>query len=212
MTRRRLTAPVVGGLLVLALSGCGNGSQDSAATRKSVYEPTESPTMAVTMIDLPGDYSTVEGEGFSIGVPGEFQQQRTTSSNGEPMLVLEKPSQARNLPQRVAVIRDVDPKTPASEQSFALETSKAAAGPEAEVERSTVPSTGDELEPAYLVTWKESRPSGGDRVEVTYWQLLQQVDDGLILNVVALAPSEEFETSEVSKILRTFVVDASSAA
>ncbi|NPC95268.1 hypothetical protein [Nocardioides sp. zg-DK7169] len=211
MTRRRLTASVLSGVLAVGLAACGD-SQDSGTGDRSVYEPTESPSMAVTMIDLPADYSTIEGAGFSIGVPGEFQQKRTQSSNGEPMLVLEKPSEVESLPQRVAIIRDVDPKAPASEQSFALETSKAAAGPEAEAERSTVPSGDDDLEPAYLVTWKETRPSADDRVEVTYWQLLQQVDDDLIINVVALAPSAEFDTSEVSKILRTFVVDASSPA
>lgn len=218
MTRRRpaatiLAAPVLAGVLVLGLTACGGDSPEAGSGTESVYEPTESPTMAIEMIDLPADYSTVEGAGFSIGAPGEFQQQHTQSSNGEPMLVLEKPSQVESLPQRVVVIRDVEPKSPASEQSFALETAKSAAGPDAEVERSTLPSTDDDLEPAYLVTWKEVRPSAGaEQVQVTYWQLFQQVGDDLILNVVALAPTDEFETSEVGKILRTFVVDASSAA
>lgn len=213
MTRRVMTASVLTGILVLGLAGCGSDGKDAGSGTETVYEPTESPAMAVTMIDLPADYSTIQGEGFSIGAPGEFQQQRTESSNGEPMLVLEKPSQVESLPQRVAIIRDVAPKSGADEQSFALETSKSAAGPGAEAARSTVPSADGDLDPAYLVTWKETRPgTGTETVEVTYWQLFQQVGDDLILNVVALAPSAEFETSEVSKILRTFVADASSAA
>lgn len=213
MTVRVMTASVLAGVLALGLASCGSESKDSRPETETVYEPTESPAMAVTMIDLPADYTTVKGEGFSIGAPGEFQQQRTESSNGEPMLVLEKPSQVESLPQRVAIIRDVAPKSPAAEQSFALETSKSAAGPDAEAARSTIDATDGDLDPAYLVTWKEVRPgSGTETVEVTYWQLFQQVGDDLILNVVALAPSAEFETSEVSKILRTFVADASSAA
>jgi hypothetical protein len=107
----------------------------------------------------------------------------------------------------VAVIRDVDPKSPAEEQSFALETSKAAAGPEASVERVAMPAP--EGQSAFLTTWTEIRPGeGSDNVPVTYWQLMHQVEEDLILNVVAYAPADEFETSEVSKILRTFVPGA----
>ncbi|WP_435743818.1 hypothetical protein [Nocardioides sp. SYSU DS0663] len=213
MTRQLLTTPVLVAALALGLAACGGDASDPSEEAGAVYEPTDSPSMGVTMIDLPADYSTIEGTGFTIGAPGEFQQQRTQSSNGEPMLVLEKPSEVESLPQRVAIIRDVDPTSSAAEQSFALETAKSAAGPGAEVERSQLPATDEDLGPAYLVTWKEVRPgSGTEDVEVTYWQLFQQAGDDLIINVVALAPSAEFETSEVSRILRTFAVDASAAA
>lgn len=194
------------------LAGCGGGDASSEATPDNPYQPTGSPSVTVTLMDPPADYSPIEGEGFTISAPSEFQQQQRTSSNGEPMLVLEKPSQVPAVPQRVAVIRDVDPKSSAVEQSFALEAAKAAGGPEGEVERSEIDVAGD-TGPAFLVTWKETRPrKGAEDVQVTYWQLLQQVGDELILNVVAFAPSAEFESSEVSKILRTFVADPSSAA
>ncbi|CAI9415463.1 hypothetical protein [Nocardioides sp. T2.26MG-1] len=212
MRRRRLAALVVSGTMALTTAGCAGGSDDSSDP-DSAYLPTGSPSVTVTMIDPPADYSEVEGDGFTISAPGEFQQQHKTSSNGEPMLVLEKPSQVPALPQRVVVIRDVAPATPAAEQSFALESAKAAGGPEGEVQRIALPAQGEGADQAFLVTWKEMRATAdGDQVQVTYWQLLQQVGDDLILNVVALAPTDEFETSEVSKILRTFVVDDSSSA
>jgi hypothetical protein len=210
MTRR--PAAIAGAaVLALVLSACGSDGGGGTADPKNPYLPTGSPSVSVTLMDPPADYSTITGKGFSISAPGEFQQQHLTSSNGEPMLVLEKPSSVEAVPQRVAVIRDVDPKQSAAEQSFALETAKAAAGPAGEAERSEIDVPGDGS--AFLITWKESRPSkGAADVEVTYWQLMQQVDDALILNVVAFAPTDEFETSEVSKILRTFVADDSDSA
>jgi hypothetical protein len=189
--------------LCAALSACGGDADSNEPAGEGPFAPSGSASPGVSMIDPPADYTTIDGEGFAISTPGEFQQRRATSSNGEPMLVLEKPSQVPAIPQRVAVIRDVDPKSSAEEQSFALETSKAAAGPEASVQRVTMPAP--EGQSAFLITWTESRPSeGSDNVGVTYWQLMHQVGEDLILNVVAYAPTDEFGTSEVSKILRTF--------
>ena len=155
------------------------------------------------MADPPADYSSVQGEGFSISTPSGFQQQRTKSSNNQPMLVLEKPSSVSAVPLQVAVVRDVDPQQSAAEQSFALETSKAAGAPDAEVVRSEVAVDGASA--AFLTTWQEQRPSAGAQdVSVTYWQLMVQASKSLILNVVAIAPTAEFDSSEVSTILRSF--------
>ncbi|HYF73512.1 MAG TPA: hypothetical protein VD864_11870, partial [Nocardioides sp.] len=120
MRRRRLASLVVAGTLALSMAGCGGDADESTSDTDSAYLPTGSPSVTVTMIDPPADYSEIEGDGFTISAPGEFQQQHKTSTNGEPMLVLEKPSQVPAIPQRVVVIRDVDPVTPAAEQSFAL--------------------------------------------------------------------------------------------
>lgn len=211
MTRRPGVAAAAV-VLTMALAACGGGDAPSGAASDNPYLPTGSPSVSVTLMEPPADYSPIEGDGFTISAPGEFQQQQRTSSNGEPMLVLEKPSEVAAVPQRVAVIRDIDPTSSAAEQSFALETAKAAGGPQGEVERSEI-RVGDDAGPAFLVTWKETRPSqGATDVQITYWQLMQQVGEEMILNVVAFAPSAEFESSEVSKILRTFVADPSSSA
>lgn len=188
--------------LALGLGACSD-AKPAVKTTDTAYLPTSSPTTTVTMMKPPADYSTIEGQGFTISAPGEFQRISKTSSNGQPMLVLEKPSSVPALPQRVVVIRDVDPKSPAAEQSYALEAAKAAAGPAGKASRTQIPTP--EGQSAFLTTWNEVRPTQGSAtVEVTYWQLMYQVNSSLILNVVALAPAEEFQTSEVSKILRTF--------
>lgn len=207
---RRLGIAALACAVVLALAGCG-GTDESAATPEpdQVYLPSDVPTTEVPeMLDPPADYNRVDGEGYQIFAPGEYQRRQTTSSNGEPMLVLEAPSGIPAVPQRVAVIRDVEPRSSAAEQSYALETAKGAAGPAAEVTRVSLPAP--EGQAAFLVRWRETRPGkGAANVDVVYWQLMQQVSDELILNVVAFAPAEQFETSEVSKILRTFVAGKS---
>lgn len=196
-------------VLLTGMAGCSGQDDPVTPDGDSIFLPSEDPSEGggevVSMVDPPADYAQIEGAGFEISAPGEFKQERTTSSNGEPMLALEVPSQVPAVPQRVAVIRDVMPKSSAAEQSFALESAKAAAGPDAQATRVELP-TDDETEAAFLITWKEVRPSqGAESVEVTYWQLMHQTSDDLIFNVVALAPTNEFDNSEVSKILRTFV-------
>ena len=207
---RGFAALVAGTLLVLPLSACGgddNGSElpaggDEASAGE--YAATEQPTIDVAHLDPPADYAEIEGPGFTIAAPGEFQQQTSTSPNGEPRLVLEKPSAVPQVPQRVVVIRDVAPQQDAAEQSYALEAIKAAAGrDDADVHRYQLEAPDGQA--AFLVTWVEPQAGrGASTVDVTFWQLMHQVSDELILNVVAFAPATEFETSEVSRILRTF--------
>ncbi|MEZ0577365.1 hypothetical protein [Nocardioides sp. MH1] len=194
-------------LVALPLSGCGAdaSSSDGGAQQRDPYAVTEEPTIDVDQLDPPSDYSTIEGSGFTIAAPGEFQQQTSTSPNGEPRLVLEKPSSVQQVPQRVVVIRDVEPAKDAEEQSFALETWKAAGDKDEESTVHRYRLDAPDGQQAFLVTWDEAQ--AGRRtsdVQVTYWQLMWQVDDDLIINVVAFAPAAEFETSEVSRILRTF--------
>ena len=205
-TTGRLATGLLVAALALPLAACGDEEPSATPESDAIYLPSETPTATVQMTESPADYSTIEGEGYTIGAPSEFRQERFTSSNGEPALMLERPSRVEAVPQRVVVIRDVAPESSAAQQSYALENAKAAGGPEGEVTRAEMPAP--EGEAAFLVTWKENRPSkGADNVQVTYWQLMHQTDDDLILNVVAFAPSDEFETSEVSTILRTFRVD-----
>ncbi len=207
---------------LISLSACAGGelrggpsgtATTTPSAPESAFAPTATPTSQATMLDkAPADFSEVKGEGFRISAPSEFQRHRSTSSNGQPMLTLERPSSNDALPMRVVVIRDVEPRSPAVEQSYALEASKAAgAQDKAGVVRTRLPTP--EEQSAYLVTWQETRPGAdGGTVDVTYWQLMYQVNAKLILNVVALAPTEDFPTSDVSTILRTFRADPSGKA
>lgn len=214
---RGIAALITCSLLALPLSACGSddpdpsGSGGDGGESAGPYAVTEEPRIDVDQIDPPADYNEIEGSGYTIAAPGEFQQQTSTSPNGEPRLVLEKPSAVPQVPHRVVVIRDVMPRQDAEEQSFALETIKSAVGGEDAPEVHRYQIEAPEGQSAFLITWVEPQAgSRGTSVDVTYWQLMYQTSEDLILNVVAFAPTAEFETSEVSRILRTF--DASTSA
>lgn len=204
---RGIAALAVCALVALPLAGCGDDGDQGSGPSGSAGEhaATEQPQVDVGPIEAPADYTEIEGSGFTIAAPGEFQQQTSTSPNGEPRLVLEKPSQVPQVPQRVVVIRDVDPEQDAEEQSYVLESFKAGpeGGDDTDVHRYRLDAP--EGQASFLITWNEPQAAGGgSTVSVTYWQLMYQVDEHLILNVVAFAPAAEFESSEVSRILRTF--------
>lgn len=206
-----LRTALVAATLLLAVPACASDDGASPAST-SAFSPTASPSPTVTLMPAPAEFSDVRGEGFSISAPPEFQRSERRSSNGQPLLVLEKPSSVPAVPQRVAVVRDVEPVSPAAEQSYALEVSKSAGNPDATVTRVQLP-TEVEGASAYLVTWEENRATeGGATVAVTYWQLMYEADPSLILNVVAFAPSAEFEDSAVSVILRSFEPRSGAAA
>ena len=203
---RTLRAVVItAGLLTVTLAGCGGG-EPSTSPRDQLLQPTATPTVQATLIDAPADYHDVTGSGFTIAAPAEFQEQRQTSSNGEPMLVLENPSRTAELLERVAVIRDTAPKSPVLDQSYVLESAKSAFSGGLGVERLEIEVPGDQQ--AYLVTWTEQRTSDGRQVGLQFWQLMWQTSPDLIFNVVAMAPADEFATSEVSKMLLTFRPEA----
>ncbi|UDY23769.1 hypothetical protein [Nocardioides sp. Kera G14] len=195
--------------VTLATAACGGSDSSKADT--GPYAATASPAAGTSMTKAPADFHEIHGEGFTIWAPAGFQEERKKSSNGEPMLTLQAPSSEKAIPQQVGVIRDVNPDAAADEQSFTLESVQSIGGEKAV--RTEVPApTGQR---AFLVTWTQSRPSAAGStatVDTTYWQLMWQVDKDLILNVVAVAPSADWATSDVSRILRSFTVDEGSHA
>ena len=190
-------------LTVLAIAGCGGGRGSSPADDRSVMEPTGRPSPPIRPLpDGPRDARTVTGTGFSLRAGSQFQQQDRTSSNGEPMLVLEHPSAVPEVPARVAVLREPEPRADVVEQSYALEVAKRSLDAATDITRS--PLTWPGARRSVLVQWTQPRPtSGGDSVLVRYWQLNAQLEGGLILAVVGYAPRAEFDTSGVPAVVQS---------
>ena len=170
-------------LLVSVLAGCGGSDDDDFDV-----DPKDA------------GFRTVKGEGFTIGAAKGFTDRTEKSSNGEPMLVLETKDSTDETPVRVAVIRDVNPQSSAENQSNALVKLEEIGAPKGSVTREKLD------EDTWLIKWKKTLP-GAAATKVTYWQLMEQVDDDLILNVVAIAPTADFKKSQVSEMLRTFDAD-----
>ena len=85
--------------------------------------------------EAPRGYRVVEGKGFTIAAPSAFQQSQTTSSTGEPTVVLRRPSSVSALPSSVVVLRDPRAKEDVVEQSYALDLAKRTAAKATDVER-----------------------------------------------------------------------------
>ena len=196
----RTAAAVV---LVLALTACSSPPHSVPSDDKPAFKAGGIPAPAVSALqNAPRDYRVVQGTGFTLQAPSAFQQQVTESSNGEPMLVLRRPSSVLALPSSVVVLRDVNPKQDVVEQTYALEVSKRALGATA-VSRSDLTWPGARR--TVLVQWTEQvRTGGGAAVATRYSQLSAQIDDGLIVVVVVLAPEADLKTSAVETVLQTF--------
>ncbi len=191
--------------VVLALGGCSSapsttvpGDQNPALAASASAGPD-----LRALSEAPRGYRVVEGKGFTIAAPSAFQQSQTTSSTGEPTVVLRRPSSVSALPSSVVVLRDPRAKQDVVEQSYALDLAKRTAAKATDVERLDVVWPGARR--AVLVRWTENVPVGGGiTVPARYLQLNAQITDTLVIVVVALAPVADLDTSAVATVLRTF--------
>ena len=232
MRRPGLTtlARVVAGLLVVAaLASCRGGepdgdgagrepapdarSADGAGGRGpgikpslSEPEPVRDHPAGLGPLRPPAGFSAVPGEGFTVHAPAEFEPQRRTSSNGEPMLVLTTGGVDETGAERlVGVVRDVEwGRAGVLEQSLVLESAKRQLAGATEVRRTVVDWPGARA--AVVVEWTEQKAvvATGASVAVRTVQLSVDVDDALSLSVVAVAPVAAFDQSGVATVLRTF--------
>jgi hypothetical protein len=215
--RGRLTRPAPGLLPLLSLAclvplaACGGSSAGVAGDQNPAFSATASPVASLApSTDVPRDFRPVAGKGYSISAPSVFQQVDATSANGQPTIALRRPSSVPESPSGVVIIRDVDPKQDVVQQMYALEVSKRALKA-TDVVRSDVVWPGARR--AVIVRWtQQAAAAKGSTVEVRYVQLSAQIDDGLILSVVAVTPVPDSGTSQVVDVLRTFRPAAAAAA
>lgn len=191
--------------LVVTMAACSSSDEpeeERVNPSNSQMQPTGTPTPPVTPAGISSQWRTVEGPDFTIGVPGSFEEEIVTASNGTKMYVFDAPrtdDEDTSL-QRVAVLRDEKPDQDVIQQSFVLDEMQSVDN-EDEVERSEVTWPGAER--AVLVQW--TNPVGGaDGERRETWQLMAQINPDLILNVVALGDAETFDQSELPTILSTF--------
>lgn len=204
-SRRALVAAACAALpaLVVGCSGEEDGGSESSA--KKELAATESPEHPLEPTDVPTRWRTVEGKRFTIGVPGSFTSDTKQASNGSTMYLFDAPGSAKEASRlaRVAVVRDVKPKSDALSQSYVLKQFKAVENEQPPV-RSKLTWPGIE-KPAYLVQWT-TPIGGGQGAKQETWPLMVQVDPELIINVVAVAPAGTLEKKKLVQIMSTFRV------
>lgn len=192
--------------LAAGLAACSSSDpqpkEETVQPSQSHMQPTGTPTPPVTPQPISSQWRTVEGPDFTIGVPGSFTEEIVTVSNGTKAYAFDAPRSDEDdtTLTRVAVLRDEKPKSDVIQQSFVLEEMQSVNN-EDEVERSEVTWPGTEK--AVIVQW--TSPIGGtEGKRQETWQLMAQINKDLIINVVAIAPEETFDESDLPAILATF--------
>ena len=202
--RRRLTVAALSVLVTVAVAGCtGSSSDGDLPERLQKITPSESPSpvfahSAKAQIDA----RQVQGDGWTIQVPANFEEQTAPGTN-ESTTYRWIPPTAGQQPPLVAVITDKDPRADAIEQSKTLEVTTET-DPKVEVSRSQITWPGAQR--AILLQW--TAPQQGSGKNVTTWQLMVQVNSKLILNALAIAPEDECAKFKFAEVLSTFTPKA----
>lgn len=201
-TSRRSPLRGATGLLaaVALLTGCtGSASDSDLPPRLESIRPTETPSPAFAHSATARiDAREVTGDGWSIQVPAKFEEQTVPGAEGTTTYRWIAPA-AGAQPPLVAVVTDAKPRADAIEQSKTLEITTEI-DPKVKVTRSELAWPGAQR--AVLLQW--TAPQQGSAGGVTTWQLMVQVDSGLILNALAIAPEADFASLKLAEVLSTF--------
>lgn len=182
------------------LTGCsGSASDGDLPPRLETIRPSESPSpgfahSAKTQIDA----REVAGDGWTIQVPAKFEEQTVPGAEGTTTYRWIAPA-AGAQPPLVAVVTDAKPRADAIEQSKTLEITTEI-DPKIKVTRSELEWPGAQR--AILLQW--TQPQQGTAGGITTWQLMVQVNAGLILNALAIAPEADFASLRLAEVLSTF--------
>jgi hypothetical protein len=191
--------------VLMSLTACSSGSDDTSKLEPRVQRmvPTGAPSVAVTpRSGQPAETRQVTGKFFSMYVPANFQEKSVPMANGEQLVAFDSPSSKPATPVRVAVVPDPQAKKSVIESSYGVEVLKQSEGVK-NLTRSTVKWPG--VQSAVLLQWTATLAGAGPSDEpLRTWQLMAQVNDHLIVDVIAVAPSGEFDTAGLAKIVETF--------
>jgi hypothetical protein len=199
----RATALTAGVLMVLTACGSGSDKEAKLEPRLQRLVPTETPAVSVTPRNgQPAEARQVTGKYFSMYVPANFQEKSVPQANGEQMVFFDAPSSKPASPVRVAVLGDSTSKATAIEQSYTLETAKKSEGAKG-FTRSTLKWPGAQR--AILLQWTVTPPGALSTDEPErHWQIMAQVNEHLVVGIIAVGPEGEFDTSGLAKIVETF--------
>jgi len=197
----------VGGALLVALvgvvSGCGG---DDAATdlppRLESIRPTDTPPPSSTPIPSPPlEFRAVKGEHYTISVPAGWEEETIPprSEDGVPATLFHPTGATPSSPIRLGVVVDNQAVSGAIEQSQVLAVQKGVSEATG-LTRSEVTWPGARR--AVIVQWEEKQ-GGPQGATVRTRQLFAELNDKVIVNVVAMAPVDEFATSQLVEAMGT---------
>jgi hypothetical protein len=223
---RRAIALTVGVCVSMSACGVSSGvSSDEAGKREPSVRgtvPAETPSVGgPPRSDQPAETPNVggpprsgppagmrraNGKFFSMDVPANFREMAPPMNDGNELVAFHAPSSRPGNVVQVVVGADTKPKGTVLEQSRRLEAEmkRDESRGIADFTRSTVGWPG--AESAILFQWTEKRgdPGGPPQMPQRNWQLSAQVNEHLIVEVIAFAPAGEFDRAGLAKIVETF--------
>ncbi|MDQ1537497.1 MAG: hypothetical protein QOE58_1890 [Actinomycetota bacterium] len=200
---RRVAALTVG--VLITMTACSSDSDGISKLEPRVQRmvPSGAPSVAVTPHDgQPAETRQVSGKFFSLYVPANFHEKSLPMTNGEQMAMFDSPSSKPAAPIRVAVGLDNKSKVTAIEGSLEQEIESKQNGVK-DFTRSMMKWPG--AQNAVLLQWTETRAGAVATDEpLRHWQIGAQVNDHLVVTMVAIAPVSEFDSAGLAKIVETF--------
>lgn len=200
--------PLVGTVLgALVLAGCTvSGGSVEAEQDRVEQAPTARAEQAVEpVLEAPRDSRQVSGDVFSLFAPAEFRQTERPGPGDVPLLVLEGPTSEPGTVVEVVAYSDPDATVPVQEQMAALAVELNDVRGATDVVRESVEWPG--ATDAVLVRWTEDTATADGTVTQTFAQLAVETEDGVSATVIAVAPAEQFDSSGVFDVLRSFSVE-----
>lgn len=143
----------------------------------------------------------VEGQGWRIAVPGNWEESKRTFEGQGEVIRWSDPGPDGPPEVAVSIVVETEPEISLLDQSFRLE--QRLREQQVEVLRSTMKQAGSQ-EPAILVQWVEN--SRGDERRRQVWQVLARSPKGAIVNAVGYAPADTFAQSPVAEVMGTLTV------
>ena len=198
------------GLLALAGAGavaaCSSGDDSGLPAHLERIKPTDVPTPTLSPRAVePIDSRRVQGPRFSLWIPSPWTDRELSAPEGLRMFAYDASGRPPERPARIGVVVEDPAATEAIEQSQALVAAKTAADA-TDIRRSMIAWTGALY--AVLVDWVEA-PGGEADLPFRTRQLMLQVASDAIVNVLAIAPADEFEQLELDDIVSTVTIESS---
>jgi hypothetical protein len=190
-----------------AVSACTVAGGETPQATDDVVQPTASaPATLGPITEQPRDSRSVDGPSFSLFAPAEFQQSSRSGPGGAQMIVLDKPSSSPGGVIEVVAFEEKDPPSGVREQMAAVAAEKADLEGVTDLRRESIEWPG--AVEAVIMQWTEKTSTADGSITQRFAQLAAQVNDRLIATVVAVAPTEEFESSQVLEVLRSLALDS----
>ena len=195
--------------VAVLLSGCTvTGGTAPEPADAALPEPTGELSAAPELLPVdrpPRDTREVRTDVFSLYAPAGFQQSERPGPGGLPMVVLSGDVDAPGAVAEVVAFSDPAPDASVEEQMAGLVTSLVDVRRARGVSRQQVDWPGTSV--AVVVRWTQQAATGDGSLTQTFTQLAVETEDGRTATVIAVAPEEDYETSGVLDVLRSFSVD-----